>query len=250
MRVQGTGLAARFGIVSLVRAAKRPSRWGRDFLLGSLQRRPGSEGWFISRERRYSPHVQVLPGRTSKTNPHKYWDLDQGGDKMAALRNGYASSYTKLLRPRLESIQTLVELGVFQGVSMALWCDLLPHANVIGLDIDFDRFWLNRKTLEERGAFTSNAPDLVLFDAFAPVSALLERALDGREIDAFIDDGPHHIDAILATARVVIPLMAAGSLYVVEDCTGALTPLREAFPRLDFRMEGRLVVGEIDARAA
>jgi hypothetical protein len=245
MMIRGTGLAARFGIVPLVRAIKHPVAWSRDFLLSGLQRRPASEGWLVARERRYAPHVGVLPALTSPTNYHKYWSVDLGGDKMASLRNGYARSYTSLLQPRLGSVRTLVELGVFQGASMALWCDLFPQAKVIGLDIEFDRFVSHQPFLRERGAFSANSPHLVSFDAFAPVSDQLIAELDGCGIDVFIDDGPHHIDAILSTARAVIPLMSEGSVYVVEDQASALAPLLHAFPSLGFRMEGPLIVAEI-----
>jgi hypothetical protein len=231
--------------VGLVRAVRRPGKWVRDFLLSHLQRAPASEGWLISRERRYAPQVGVLPGVTSRTNPHRYWALEQGGDKMASLRNGYARFYAPLLESRLGDVRTLVELGVFQGVSMAIWCDLFPEAKVIGLDIEFDRFVSHRSFLEDSGAFVHNAPDLVPFDAFAPDADQLIGLLDGRRIDVFVDDGPHHIDAIVATAKAIVPLMGEGSLYVVEDQTSALIPLRDAFPSLAFRMEGPLVVAEI-----
>jgi hypothetical protein len=248
MRFHGTGLAARFGIVPLVRATRRPAKWGRDTLLSRLQRRPATEGWLISRERRYAPKVGVLPGVTSPTNPLGPSSTNQGGDKMASLRNGYARNYAALLQTRSGSIHTLVELGVFQGVSMAIWCDLFPRAKIIGLDIEFDRFVSHRPFLEKMGAFSSNSPELVAFDAFLPLVDELMDALDGRCIDLFVDDGPHHIDAIVATAVAVMPLMGEGSLYVVEDQTSALAPLRDALPNVAFRMEGQLVVGEIGFR--
>jgi hypothetical protein len=249
MRIQGTGLAARLGIVPFVRALKRPAKWTRDLVLSRIQRRPASEGWLISRERQYAPQVGVLPGLTSPTNLNAYHAVDLGGDKMASLRNGYGRNYAPLLAPRLGEVRTLVELGVFQGVSLALWCDLFPEAKVVGLDIDFGRFRAHATFLEQRGAFSTNAPDLVRFDAFAPDATPLVDELDGRFIDVFIDDGPHHIDAIVATAKAIVPLMGAGSLYVVEDQTSALGPLREAFPTLGFRMEGSLVVAEIRSGA-
>lgn len=191
----------------------------------------------------------MLPGLTSLLNTNTYFTVDLGGDKMASLRNGYARSYARLLASRLNRTQTLVELGVFQGVSLALWCDLFPEATIIGLDIDFARFDSHRTALVERGAFSSNAPLLTLFDAFVPDSSPLIDELSGRSIDVFVDDGPHHIEAIVATAKVVVPLMGPDSLYVVEDQSKALEPLREAFPALGFRMEGPLVVAEIPSRA-
>jgi cephalosporin hydroxylase len=167
---------------------------------------------------------------------------------MASLRNGYGRAYASLLGSRFKAIDTIVELGVFQGASLAIWCDLFPQAKIIGLDIEFDRFESHRAFLKGVGAFLGNSPELVSFDAFAPVTNGLIDQLGGRRIDLFIDDGPHHIDAIVATAIAVMPLMGEGSLYVVEDQAGALAPLRDAFPSIAFRMEGQLVVGEVGSR--
>lgn len=245
MRIQGTGLASRFGVVSLVRRVWYPVRHSRDLVLRTVQRRAGQEGWLIARERRYAPTIGILPGLTSESNPNPYRASDLGGDKMASTRNGYARSYAKLLRPRLNDVACLVELGVFQGASMALWCDLFPESHVIGLDIDFARFAEHRPFLESRGAFASNYPRLVRFDAFRPDPAALETELRGQTINVFVDDGPHDLDGILATASVVMPLMSPGSLYVVEDKSSSLAVLAHAFPNLQFRLEGPLVVANL-----
>lgn len=179
----------------------------------------------IALESRYAPQVGKGRGVFSPHdhNGHAPWNL--GGDKMADDRNGYAPVYAHLLDGLDPAC--VVELGVFQGASMAIWCDLFPYANVIGLDLDFDRFEENRPVLIERGAFTVNYPLFYQFDAYQPAA----HPVDGHApFDLFIDDGPHTADAIANVVRLVSPLMRDGGVYVIEDFPGGDDILASAFP--------------------
>lgn len=204
-------------------------------------------GWLIARERRYSPRIEALPGLTSSSNPMPYRSFNVGGDKMSSTRHGYARAYASLLGPRVQSIETVVELGVFQGSSLAVWCDLFPHATVVGLDVQLSRFAEYRPVLDGRGAFTTNAPKLVVFDAFSPNPADVMNALGGRRIDLFVDDGPHNLQAIVQTAQAMLPLMNANSLYIVEDNVGALRVLQTEFPHVSFNIVESLVVAHLNS---
>lgn len=189
----------------------------------------------IALERKYAP--QVLKGRgvfsPLDRNPHAPWNI--GGDKMAADRNGYAEVYARLL----DGLDpwTVVELGVFRGESLAVWCDVFPDANVWGLDLDLSRFAEHRQTLTDRGAFRSNYPTLVTFDAYSP-DADEVAFLDG--IDLFIDDGPHTADAIENVLRLFGPMMNPGGVYVVEDFPDGDRLLEAQFPKAHIIRAGRL----------
>lgn len=189
----------------------------------------------IALERKYAPEVGKGQGVFSPLdrNGHAPWNL--GGDKMAGDRNGYAAAYAQLLDgldPWL-----VVELGVFQGASMAMWCDLFPDANVVGLDLDFGRYHANLYALRERGAFRENSPLLHEWDAYGNDVEFLR---DMGGIDLFIDDGPHTTDAISNVLRLVGPLMNAGGVYVVEDYPGGDVLLAEQFPAAKVLRAGRL----------
>lgn len=179
----------------------------------------------IDLERTFAPQVGKGLGVFSPhdQNGHAPWNL--GGDKMADDRNGYAPVYAHLLDGF--DPQFVVELGVFQGVSMAMWCYLFPYATVIGLDLEFDRFEDNRPALLERGAFTTNYPVLFTFDAYQQDATPLDQF---APLDLFVDDGPHTADAIANTLRLVGPLMADGGIYVVEDFPAGGDMLAGAFP--------------------
>lgn len=182
----------------------------------------------VELEARYAPSVLRGPGVFSPAdrNGHAPWNL--GGDKMAADRNGYASAYAEVLEPLLDRASVVVELGVFMGASLALWCDLFPSAQVVGLDLEFARYSAHRRSLEDAGAFLRNEPVLVEFDAYGPLEPLAD-VLSGP-IDLFVDDGPHTADAVSRVAGLVAPLMSDRSVYVLEDVPGGFEVLLRTFP--------------------
>jgi predicted O-methyltransferase YrrM len=184
-------------------------------------------------EQRYAPQVGVLPGVFSDAEVERVGDSNAGGDKMASNRNGYADAYASVLRDF--SPKTVVELGVFQGVSMAMWCDLFPDAEVVGLDLEFSRFDAHLPALLERGAFTGNSPTLVKFDAYADV---LPRDFPSS-IDLFVDDGPHTGRAIANVLSLVGPLISDGGVYVLEDFADGKRLLSDAFPSARLFRSGR-----------
>lgn len=189
----------------------------------------------VQLERKYAPRVGSAPAVFS---PHERTRTDAhnaGGDKMAADRNGYAEVYARLLG-RMEP-QRIVELGVFQGASMALWCELFPDAEVVGLDLSLDRYHANVAALKGRGAFTVNSPLLHEWDAYSDDAEFLR---DLGAIDVFVDDGPHTRDAIKNVLGLVGPLMADGGVYVIEDFPGGGDLLHDVFPDAEVIYAGRL----------
>lgn len=188
----------------------------------------GEADRLIELERRFAPSVLRGPGVFSPEdrNGHAPWNL--GGDKMAGDRNGYAAAYAEVLPELYGAVDVVVELGVFMGASLALWCELFPDATVVGLDLEFGRFDSYRPALEGAGAFARNVPVLVEFDAYGSLAPLLD-VLPGP-IGLFVDDGPHTPDAVSRIATDVAPLMAPRSTYVLEDYPAGAGVLRAAFP--------------------
>jgi hypothetical protein len=130
-------------------------------------------------EGRYSPVKGKLPAVRSPLERWRSNRWNEGGDKMSADRHGYADDYARLLA-RWDT-PTLVEVGVFQGASLAIWCDLFPQ------------------------------------DAYAPNVTALAEALDGRTIDVLVDDGPHTDVAVLSVYDAVALLLSPSFTYIVED---------------------------------
>jgi len=185
----------------------------------------------IAAERKFAPGLVTAPRIVSPLDAPTSVPTNRGADKFDAWGNDYGEAYAEILtgvNPRV-----FVELGVLTGVSLAVWCDLYPDAQVIGLDVDLNR--MDWDGLESRGAFTLNKPLVFVWDAFAPEPFPVE-----FRADVFIDDGPHKVEAIRRTAEFMKPLMNEGGRYVVEDVPEAYSVLRELWPDHEVKRWGRL----------
>lgn len=172
-------------------------------------------------ERKFSPNMVSLPRVQSPLDKTQQPPNNRGADKMHSRGMNYANAYGELLRDR--DPKRFVELGVFTGVSLAMWCELYPNAEVIGLDVDLDR--IAKTDLVNRGAFEVNEPQVFEWDAFdpKPLSVL-------EDVDVFIDDGPHVTEAVVMVAEFMRDRMAPGGLFIVEDMRNGADILRQVLP--------------------
>jgi hypothetical protein len=187
----------------------------------------GSAAWLREREIRYGGFVSgVARSASSRKEPARPHGAvaHRGGDRMSFLRNNYAPEYARQLRPYIGSKEpfTLVEVGILRGTGLAIWCDLFPQATVIGLDIDLSNTRANLAQLRRLGAFASNEPVLLEFDAYEPDTTLLADLLGDNRVSVVIDDGPHTIAAIAATAAALKPLLVPQYRYLIEDKEASL----------------------------
>jgi hypothetical protein len=182
-------------------------------------------------ERKFAPNIVTAKRVVSALDKPTTVPTNRGGDKMHVHGNNYAPAFGELLDG--VRVDTIVELGVLTGVSLAMWCELYPDAQVVGLDVDLSR--VEWDDLVSRGAFKPNRPLMFEWDAFAP-----EPIREVSTIDVFVDDGPHKVDAIRTVAEFVKPLMNPGGRYIVEDVPEAFEVLQEVWPDREVKRWGRL----------
>ena len=176
-------------------------------------------------ERKHSKNMVSLPRVQSKLDTGKHPPMNRGADKMHPQGMNYSEPYAEFLEGVAPA--RLVELGVFTGVSMAVWLDAYPEAEVIGLDVDLKR--VNWKL------FPGRKPALFEWDAFAPEPFDLL-----NDVDVFIDDGPHVTEAVVKVAEFMAPRMKAGGRYIVEDMANGGDILRAVFPGLPVLQRGQI----------
>jgi hypothetical protein len=198
-------------------------------------------------------NLKLRPVRPSphdkEPNPKSVFD----GHRMQAEGNprvhNYAPTYASNL-PDSDASIVLVELGILRGVGLAIWCDLFPNARVIGLDVDLSHFRENETDLRKRGAFRYNEPQVYELDELAPdASERLREILtmglavsSTMKIDVFIDDALHYDTAILKIMADVMPHMADGGVYFVEDNRTVSDAISKAYPALDVRSVAEMTV--------
>lgn len=119
--------------------------------------------------------------------------------------HSYVEIYEKLLAPFREQEATLLEIGVWQGGSLSLWGDYFPAATIIGIDVN-----LSHVLPEVRAASR-----ILLIEGNAVDRKTLERA--PATLDVVIDDGSHAFDDQLGAFHAIVPRLAPGGLYVIED---------------------------------
>jgi hypothetical protein len=210
---------------------------------------PGSVEWLILSEAWYGGfHKDVRRNRVSPLDPRPPQELQaggmEGGDRMSPLHHGYARAYARHLAPfvRAGGELTLVEVGILRGTGLAVWSDLFPRAQVLGLDVDLSHYRGNEELLRGRGAFAAGNVRVAEFDQYAPDVGAVGALLAGRRIDVFIDDGCHADEAILRTLEAARGFLADRFVYFIEDNDTALPTLRARFPAYRYDRRGPLTV--------
>jgi len=188
----------------------------------------------VALEAKFSPQIDKGRSVFSPMERERSCGHNLGGDKMADDRNGYAGFYAWLANK--VQPDTLVELGVFWGSSLAVWDAVWPGVRLLGLDIELDRYQRHLPTLLGRGAFPNGLPEVRTFDAYKPDRSVITKALD--RVDVFVDDGPHTMSAIRTCLVEVGPLVEQA--YIIEDYAGTGSLLRERFPGWEVREQGRI----------
>ena len=142
---------------------------------------------------------------------------DRGGDKGSHSQD-YLAEYDAILSPMRDSPIRFLEVGVFQGKSMALWTEYFSRgAEVWGADLEFGRFESKRPELERSGFFGPDSAPLKLarMDSTDPASV---RAAALPRFDAILDDGPHRGDQQMKTFKnLFYGHLKPGGVYIVED---------------------------------
>lgn len=112
----------------------------------------------------------------------------------------------------------LLELGIFDGGSIAFWHELFNPVKHVALDLmeagdgPYFRKYVNSRGLEEHIRTywkTDQADKARLFEIVA--------AEFSSPLELVIDDASHIYEPTLASFEALFPLMAPGGLYIIED---------------------------------
>jgi hypothetical protein len=128
----------------------------------------------------------------------KYKLPDKGGDK--GTQHSYMDVYASVLQPDKD----LLEIGVWQGHSLAMFTEFFT-GNVVGLDWDLSN-----------NLFGNNA---ILCDATDPKQ--IAKALGNSRFDYIIDDGSHLLNHQRASFQHLWPYLRVDGLYFIEDINGS-----------------------------
>ena len=139
----------------------------------------------------------------------KYF-IHTGGD---ASKNGYTDVYLDLFSHFKDESFNFLEIGIFQGRSLAMWSDYFKNATINGIDINTKEFYLTKPELEKMGAFTKGK--LGMIKELNTTTMKLGGLLSCFRI--IIDDGAHAAEAQWATFKNYFTFLCSGGIYVIED---------------------------------
>jgi predicted O-methyltransferase YrrM len=125
-----------------------------------------------------------------------------GTDKFS--KHNYTKVYYELLAGRVGSVRRVLEIGIKRGASLRMWAEFFPGAKITGVDI------------KEKNLFTEDRIATFLGDQMAP-SSLTKIGRERGPFDLIVDDGCHHAPHQTSAARWLLPFLAPGGIYIIED---------------------------------
>lgn len=124
--------------------------------------------------------------------------------------HSYLQTYETLFRPKKNSAQNILEIGIQDGGSIKLWYDYFTNATIYGLDI--------RKIKDIWPELTNN-PRIKLgcFDAYK--QHFIDNQLKplNKKFDIIIDDGPHTLESMIFFIKNYLPMLTENGILIVED---------------------------------
>ena len=126
------------------------------------------------------------------------------GATKSSLWIDYLNHYERHIAPYKDRDIELLEIGVFDGASLAVWKRYFPRAKIIGIDINpkCKQYEDDRATIE---IGSQDDPEFL---------AMLVRKYSPTII---IDDGSHQAHHVIYSFERLFPFLQPGGLYVVED---------------------------------
>lgn len=160
-----------------------------------------------------------------------------GGDKTSIGQN-FTKFYDEILNKfRNENIK-FMEIGIFNGKSIAMWADYFENGTIYGVDINLKTFYGYRKNLIKDGAFKNrnieyivsskmetnvNYPKsndknikIIECDTFSPeFTNIVHNYL--REFDIILDDGNHLAKYQYHNFDLLFDYLKQNGIYIIED---------------------------------
>jgi hypothetical protein len=109
----------------------------------------------------------------------------------------FLTIYEQLFAPFKKKKITIMELGVQGGGSLELWKQLIPEADIIGVDSD------------------ERCKEITGFEI--RICHQADPRLADREYDIIIDDGGHLMSQQKNSFNLLYPKLKPGGMYIIED---------------------------------
>lgn len=115
--------------------------------------------------------------------------------------------------------QNILEIGMLDGGSLALWSEVFPSAKIVGIDLEADRGdseyfkWYVKQRGRQDKIKTYWGTDQTDTDALLNIC----RKEFDQPIDLIVDDASHYYEQTKASFEFLFPKLRPGGLYIIED---------------------------------
>lgn len=149
--------------------------------------------------------------------------------------HGYTFYYDRHFAPLRDKPIKLLEIGVWQGASLAMWERYFPYGSIHGADIDLAR--------------CAPMPECVRLWQCDQSSkeSLVNMAVHLGPWDIIIDDGSHNPAHQITTFNTLWPYLNPGGIYAIEDLHPNYTSYRST-PELAVTYIGTVLQADLHGR--
>lgn len=130
--------------------------------------------------------------------------LRAGTDK-ASMHHDFLRFYEPFLRPMRFANVSVLEIGVLNGSSLAMWSEYFTSGRIVAIDVEpsAKRFETGRARVE-----IADQGD---------IADLVRVATQYGPFDLVLDDGSHFWDHQITSFRYLLPFVKPGRFYILED---------------------------------
>jgi hypothetical protein len=152
------------------------------------------------------------------------YGTDKGGEHLQAgdTCHNYTPFYHELFHARRHQINSVLEIGVSHGCSLRMWADFFDRALVVGMDSD-EQCLFNERRIRCFAGNQNSREDLENVVTAAGIA----------KYNLIVDDGSHEPEHQIFTATVLLPRLARGGYYIIEDIEPDCQPELISLPILD-----------------
>ena len=138
----------------------------------------------------------------------------RGGDK-TSMGFGFTKRYDELFMSVRHDKINVLELGVLDGRSIAMWSDYFDNGHIYGVDINLGRYKHSRDDLLKQGAFTNN--NITMVECDVKDKDMMDKVIGEMEIDIIIDDADHNPKPQFNNFVNLFTKLSSGGIYIIED---------------------------------
>ena len=139
----------------------------------------------------------------------KYQKPEHHGDK--GTTHSYIGEYERLLKG-YKNNSTVLEIGLYDGLSLQMWAEYFVNSKVIGIDINLSPSL--SKLVENYNIIIDDATNERILDS-----------IKDEMFDVIIDDGSHKLIDQLNSFELLKSKMNKGGIYIIEDVDNLDTTL-------------------------